>query len=302
MAGLTGAGRGEQLGRVLSRADRLVTRVRDVLDLDDARRRIDQIPTELNGFGVDPFGADPTMLKALVPAIAAVYRGYFRAETFGIENVPDGRCMLVANHAGQIPIDGAMFGAAVLLYCNPPLLFRAMVERWVQELPVASWLFPRIGQVTGTQDNCRRLMEREECILVFPEGVRGISKTYDRRYRLEEFGTGFMQLAIENHAPIVPVAVIGSEEQAPALFNAKRIGKMLGAPAFPITPTWPLLGPMGAVPYPSKYRIHFGPPMHFRYNEDEDPATDLANKSKLVKNTLQAMLDRGVRERKHIFW
>ena len=103
-------------------------------------------------------------------------------------------------------------------------------------------------------------------------------------------------------AVAVPVAVIGSEEQAPALFNAKRIGKMLGAPAFPITPTWPLLGPMGAVPYPSKYRIHFGPPMHFRYNEDEDPATDLANKSKLVKNTLQAMLDRGVRERKHIFW
>ena len=141
-----------------------------------------------------------------------------------------------------------------------------MVERYVQTVPFASYLFARWGQITGTPENCRRLLEDEEAILVFPEGAKGISKPFTQRYQLQEFGYGFMRLALETGTPIVPVAVVGAEEQAPAV-NLKPLARILGAPAFPVMPLPPFFP---ILPYPTKYRIYFGEPLRFEGDPDED--------------------------------
>ncbi|MCG3174175.1 MAG: hypothetical protein GMKNLPBB_02399 [Myxococcota bacterium] len=256
----------------------------------------------LNEFGIDPFGLEPAFLKEALAVTSPVYRKYFRVQTYGIENIPAaGRCMLIANHSGQIPLDGAMIAMALMLDSPQPRIVRAMVEKWVPTIPFVGPFFVRCGQVTGTPENCRRLLEWDECILVFPEGVRGISKLYSQRYQLQEFGYGFMRLALETKAPIIPVGVVGAEEQAPALYNAKGMAKLLGMPALPITPTFPLVPVLGLLPYPTKYHIHFGEPLLF----DGDPEDDddvIGEKVDLVKSAISGLLHKGLKQRKHIFW
>jgi 1-acyl-sn-glycerol-3-phosphate acyltransferase len=227
-----------------------------------------------------------------------VYRYYFRAEAHGIENLPaSGRVVLVSNHSGQLPFDALVIGAACFLEPPQPRLVRAMVEFFVPTVPFASYLFARWGQITGTPENCRRLLAADEAVLVFPEGARGISKPFSKRYQLADFGSGFMRLALEAGAPIVPVAVVGAEEQAPAM-NMKVLAKLFGVPAFPIVPYPPFVA---AVPLPVKYRIYFGEPMRFSGDPDDDD-DDLAERVKMVKNRIESMLHMGLRGRKHVFW
>jgi 1-acyl-sn-glycerol-3-phosphate acyltransferase len=174
---------------------------------------------------------------------------------------------------------------------------RTMIEKFIPTLPFASYLFSRWGQITGTPENCRRLLEDEEAILVFPEGAKGISKPFTQRYQLQEFGSGFMRLALETNAPIVPVAVVGAEEQAPAV-NLKPLAKILGAPAFPVMPLPPFFP---ILPYPTKYRIYFGEPLRFEGDPDEDDEV-IAEKVVIVRNHIQSMLRVGLKERRHVFW
>ena len=172
-----------------------------------------------------------------------------------------------------------------------------MVEFFVPTVPFASYLFARWGQITGTPENCRRLLAADEAVLVFPEGARGISKPFSKRYQLAEFGTGFMRLALESGAPIVPVAVIGAEEQAPAI-NLKPLARLMRVPAFPIVPYPPFVA---ALPLPVKYRLYFGEPMQFTGDPDDDDDV-LADKVKTVRNRIQSMIHVGLRGRKHVFW
>lgn len=253
------------------------------------------IPKPANEFGVDSFGFDPEFALSAVAPFAWLYRRYFRVETHGVEKVPRGRALLVGNHAGQIPIDGAMIGVALLLDANPPRIVRTMTEKWAASLPFVSTIFARSGQIVGTPENCRRLLADGETVLVFPEGVRGISKLWPQRYQLQDFGLGFMRLALETDTPIVPVAVIGSEEQAPALFNLRSVGKLIGFPALPVTLTGL------PFPLPAKYRIYFGDPLRFTGSPDEEDA-ELDKKVRVVKTTLQGMLQHGLEERKNVFW
>jgi len=268
---------------------------------DDVREWLDELSRQQDEFGFDPFGFQPEYLKYVIPMAQWVYRHYFRVETFGIDNVPEGRVLVVSNHSGQIPIDGMVIVSACLLDRKPPRMLRSMIEKWVPTLPFVSYFFARCGQVVGTPENCRVLLQRDEGILVFPEGVRGISKTYDHRYRLEPFGLGFMRLALENDTPVVPMAVIGAEEQAPAIFNARRIAKYLGMPSFPVTPTFPWLGPAGMMPYPVRYRLYFGEPMKFDGDPDDEDAVVLA-KVQTVRKAVQALIDQGLKERTSIFF
>jgi 1-acyl-sn-glycerol-3-phosphate acyltransferase len=173
-----------------------------------------------------------------------------------------------------------------------------MVERWSAELPFISVLFPRVGQVVGSPDNARRLLQQEEALVVFPEGAAGISKTFDQRYQLTEFGLGFMRLALETNAPIVPVAVVGGEEQLPSVANVKPLARLLGMPAFPVLPQ--LLFGL-AFPLPTRYRLHFGEPMWFSGDPDDDDAV-IGEKVRRVKATIQSMVNRGLKERRAIFW
>jgi 1-acyl-sn-glycerol-3-phosphate acyltransferase len=182
---------------------------------------------------------------------------------------------------------------------EPPRFTRAMVEKWTQTLPFVSLLFSRVGQVVGVPENARRLLENDEALLVFPEGARGISKTFDQRYNLADFGLGFMRLAIETDTPIVPVAVIGAEEQYISIGNLESIARVLKMPSFPVMPQ--LLLPGGALPLPTKYRIYFGEPMRFEGDPDDDDAV-IEEKVWLVRATIQSMVHKGLRERKSIFF
>jgi len=212
--------------------------------------------------------------------------------------VPSGRVMLIANHSGQIPIDAAIIGCAMFFDANPPRVTRAMVEKWTATLPFVSMFFNRVGQVVGLPENARRLLSMGELLLTFPEGVRGVSKPFTRRYELEEFGHGFMRLAIETRTPVVPVAVIGAEEQYISFGNLNWAAKALNLPVFPLVPQ--LLIPGGQMPLPTKYRLFFGEPMHFSGDPDDDEAV-LESKVYLVKQSIAHMLRRGLMQRRSVF-
>jgi 1-acyl-sn-glycerol-3-phosphate acyltransferase len=176
---------------------------------------------------------------------------------------------------------------------------RSMVETRTQTLPFVAVFFSRTGQVVGIPENARRLLELGEVIVVFPEGARGISKSFKERYRLADFGLGFMRLALETNTPIVPVAVIGAEEQYISLGSFERIAKPLGFPSFPILPQF--LIPGGQLPLPTKYRVYFGEPMTFEGDPDDDDSV-IEDKVLRVRAMVQSMVNLGLDERKSIFW
>ena len=248
--------------------------------------------------GVDPFGLDVEASKYALGVTGWLYKNYFRCEVHGIENVPKGRVLLISNHSGQIPLDGAMIGSALFFDSEPPRIIRSMVEKWTQTLPFISVLYPRLGQVVGVPENARRLLMNEEALVVFPEGSKGISKPFSRRYQMSEFGLGFMRLALETNTPIVPVAVVGAEEQYINLGNLSGPAKALNMPSFPVVPQWFIPGLQ--LPLPVKYRIYFGNKMRFTGDADDDDHV-IEERVWVVKSTIQSMINKGLRERKGIF-
>ncbi len=262
----------------------------------DLEPKLRALGTRQNEYGYDPFGFHREEAKAAILFAHFLYYRYFRVESHGLENIPKGRVLLVSNHSGQLPFDGMGIAGALLFELNPPRVARAMIEKYVQMLPFASYLFARCGQINGTPENCQRLLADEEAILVFPEGAKGISKPFNQRYQLQEFGLGFMRLALQTESPIVPIAVIGAEEQSPAI-NLKPLARLVGAPAFPLMPFPPFL----PLPYPVKYRIYFGEPISFVGDPDDEDDV-LSEKVRHVRNQIQSMIRVGLRERRHIFW
>jgi 1-acyl-sn-glycerol-3-phosphate acyltransferase len=268
--------------------------------LREVDERIRKVPTRLNEFGFDPWGLHPETVRRRILPVLLLYRYWFRVETTGVERVPPGGVLLVANHAGQLPFDAAMVSTAMLLEAEPPRILRGMAEYWVSQLPFVSELAARGGAVAGTPETCREMLEAGEAVLVFPEGVRGMNKLYKERYKLQRFGTGFLRLALEARVPIVPVAVVGSEEQQPGLANWRRLGQALGMPAFPVTPTFPWLGPLGLLPLPVKYRIQFGEPLPFEGSPSDEDAV-IESKVEVVRAAIDELLARGLAERKGVF-
>ncbi len=268
---------------------------------EELEQRLAAVPTRINEYGVDPFGFDPAFARPwLVPA-AFLYRYWFRVETHGIENLPAGRMLLIGNHAGNtFAYDGAMLGMATLLEASPPRVVRGMAEYYLQKLPFFNVFMHRMGSVVGTPENCVQLLEQGEAIMAFPEGQRGFVKPYSQRYKLQEFGLGFMRLALETETPIVPVGIVGSEEQSPALANLRWVGRWIGSPAFPITPTFPWLGLFGFLPLPVKFRIRFGRPMRFEGDANEEDA-EVTKKVEQVKKTIRGLIRQGLEARRGWF-
>jgi 1-acyl-sn-glycerol-3-phosphate acyltransferase len=276
--------------------DRVVRIAEEVVG-QDIDARIAGIRTHPNEVGHDPFGFDPETSRYALAMAGLLHRRYFRTQVFGIERIPEGRVLIVANHSGQLPIDAVLIGTALMLDADPPRFPRSMVETWTAELPFISTLYPRLGQVVGSPENARRLLRQEESLIVFPEGAKGISKTFDQRYQLTDFGLGFVRLALETNTPIVPVAVIGGEEQYPSIADFKPLAKLLRMPAFPVMPQM-LFGMVA--PLPTKYRLYFGEPFRFVGDPDDDDSA-VGEKVWLVKSTIQSMVNRGLRERKGVF-
>jgi len=244
----------------------------------------------------DRFGFSPSALRAAFPLFLALYRFYFRVRSEGHENIPaEGPAILAANHGGLLPFDGAMGILDVLLHTDPPRLARAIVDRWAGRLPWVNVFYARVGQVVGTRENFSDLLEDGQLVFVFPEGVEGIRKLVTQRYRLQGFHVGFVEQALRVGAPIIPMAILGSDDQAPILFDLKPLARSLGLPVLPITPTFPWFGPLGLLPYPVRYRIVYGEPLRFHERFGPEGAEDarlvryLANQ---VRRSVQLLVDR----------
>lgn len=267
---------------------------------EELDERIARVPTRLNEYSFDGYGLSPEWVRQAALPMALLYKYYFRAQTFDIDRMPEGRVLLIANHAGQLPFDAMMLSTALMMEAEPPRIARAMAEYWVSELPFVSVAAARTGALVGTPRNCKTMLEAGECVMVFPEGVRGMNKLYRDRYQLMRFGTGFMRLALATDTPVVPVSIIGSEEQQPGIANLEKLAGLFGAPALPITPFFPLLGPLGLFPLPVKYRIYFHAPLRFEGDPDEEDAA-IEEKVEVVKAAIMGGFERGLRERKGVF-
>lgn len=274
----------------------LMTRASEIVG-EDIEARLARVPTYYNEVGKDPFGWDANVARHALAIAAIAHRKYFRTEVHGIDQVPNGRCLFVANHSGQLPIDGGIISTSLVFDREPPVFARCLVEKWMAELPYVSTFLPKAGQVIGTPENARRLLEQGQSLIVFPEGARGVGKPFKDRYRLVDFGLGFLRIALETDTPIVPVAVLGAEEQYPAIANIEPLAALFGMPSFPIIPQF-FVGLLA--PLPTKYRLYFGAPFHFKGDPDARDSL-IERKVWLVRETIQTMVKRGLAERRGVF-
>jgi 1-acyl-sn-glycerol-3-phosphate acyltransferase len=283
-----------------------VLRIVRALASDEDYRWLGRVPFRDLGFGFDLFGMEKESVALGFLFFRLLYKYWFRVESEGHHHIPRvGRCILAANHGGMLPWDASMACVDTLLRLHPPRLLRSIVDTFVADLPFVNVWFARVGQVIGVRQNFRELLKNEELVIVFPEGTPAIGKTIRERYRLRPFRVGFIELAIAYQTPIVPVAFVGPDEQAPILFRIDGLARSLGVPFLPITPTFPLLGLAGLVPYPVKYRIFYGEPFHFYRDYPKEAVKDPRLVEELaegVRERIQGMVDAGLRRRAGVFF
>jgi 1-acyl-sn-glycerol-3-phosphate acyltransferase len=230
----------------------------------DARDTVERVLRRLEGdHEDDEWGFDEDFADLVEPFFGFLYDRWWRVKVEGVHRVPaHGRALLVSNHAGILPWDATMISVALLREHPLPRHPRFLVLNWAFDLPWISAFMRKVGGVVASPYNALRLLEQDQLVAVFPEGVKGTGKPFAERYRLQRFGRGgFVEIALRAGAPIVPVAVVGSEEIYPKLGEVPALARALGAPFFPVTPTFPWLGPLGVVPLPSKWRIEFCEPI-----------------------------------------
>jgi 1-acyl-sn-glycerol-3-phosphate acyltransferase len=246
-------------------------------------------------YEVDDFGYDEELAREiLLPFAKPLYDNYFRVRTLGLERIPDeGSAILVGNHSGTVALDAVIVQYAVATHHPAKRRIRNVGADLVFQMPFLGPLARKTGNVLANDDDAHELIKRGELVGVYPEGYKGVGKGWRERYKLQRFGRGgFMELALDTNTPIIPVAIVGAEEAFPMIANAKLIAKAFGLPYFPITPTFPLLGPFGLFPLPSKWIIEFGEPISMdEYPDDaaEDPMLvfDLSDR---VRDTVQQMI------------
>jgi 1-acyl-sn-glycerol-3-phosphate acyltransferase len=229
------------------------------------RDAIERMARRLHGdYHEDEWGFDEEFAEAAYPFFELLYDYWWRVEATGVENVPaHGRGMLVSNHAGALfPFDASMITGAIMKRHPLPRWPRFMVLDWAFQLPFMSGFMRKVGGVPASPFNATRILENDGLMMVFPEGVKGTGKPFAERYRLQRFGRGgFVEIALRTRSPIIPVAVVGSEEIYPKIADSRLLARALGAPFVPITPTFPWLGALGLIPLPSKWRIEFCDPI-----------------------------------------
>jgi len=240
------------------------------------------------------FGFEPEFLDKTAPVLEFLWSKYFRVRMTGEENIPaEGAALLVANHSGGLPYDGAMLIHATHRHLATSRPLRPLVANFAFQ---SSWMRPviaRIGGVRASMQNSLALCKSGQLIGVFPEGLRGVGKLYRERYRLTHFGRGgFVRLARLAQVPIIPVAIVGAEETHPVLAKLTRLAAPLGLPYIPITPTFPLLGPLGLLPVPTKWSIKIGAPILFppAPSKEESSKAETLEMAEAVRSKLDHMI------------
>ncbi|MFN2292190.1 MAG: lysophospholipid acyltransferase family protein [Anaerolineae bacterium] len=256
-------------------------------------------------YEADPWGLDWEFLDLVRPILTFFYKAYWRVEATGLDHIPvEGPVLLAANHSGQIPWDAAMLATATLTEHQAQRLARVLYPAWVPKTPFLSVWLARMGQALATVENGSQLLEQGELVATFPEGDEGLSKTFRNRYRLARFDPGFVQMALSQEAPIIPVSIVGAEETYVTLGHVPMLSRMTNLPHLPITLTFPWLGLLGLLPLPSKWFIDFGEPIPTAdFGPDEQTNLVLvAQLADRVRHAIQTLLDdRLVRRRSVLF-
>lgn len=249
----------------------------------------------------DQFGFSLETFARWEPFFRFLFEDYFKVEVRGIENIPaEGRAILIGNHSGLLPLDGAMIAMAMASEHKAERRVRYLVTDWFFSLPgVADWV-RETGQVRATMTNARKLLDEGELVGIYPEGVRGVGKPFRERYRVLDFHPGFVQLAIATQTPLIPVATVGGDEIFPEIASLHKLARFVGMPFFPVTLTFPWLTfPLPLIPLPVRWMIHVHPPIKLDYPPEKASDRKLVLKlAREIQYTIQRDLNRLIAERK----
>jgi 1-acyl-sn-glycerol-3-phosphate acyltransferase len=242
----------------------------------------------------DPWGFNLEKCEQALRQLMPVYRHYFKVRVFGQDHITDEPYIVVGNHSGQLPIDGMLLNMAFVLDIQPPRVLRAMIERFMAQMPFLGDLSAQTGSILGDRTNCQYLLDNGESILVFPEGVRGTSKSTVDYYRVQSFTQGFYRIALQKHTKILPVAIVGAEEMFPFVWQARAFAKALSLPAMPVSMNyWPL---------PSPIDIHIGRPLDVPADLSPDaPEKDIREQVLKVEGQVKKLLAVGLKHRRPFF-
>jgi 1-acyl-sn-glycerol-3-phosphate acyltransferase len=299
-------GAGEDKGGLLVALAKALQAGRGGLSWENLARIWSAVYFSWHSEDVDAFGYDPKFMETIRPFFEFLYTVWWRVESSGVQNIPaEGPALIVANHSGVLPYDGIMISLAVRHEHPARRECRMLALDMFALLPFLAPLLAQSGAVRASQENGERLLRQQQLVGVFPEGVKGIGKSFAQRYKLARFGRGgFVRLALRTGAPIIPCAVVGAEEIHPVLARADWLGRPLGLPYLPVTPTFPLLGPLGVVPLPTRWSIEFADPLPTASHGPEaaDDVILVNRLSEQVRTTIQRMLDGRLARRRSVWF
>lgn len=239
----------------------------------------------------DPWGFNLETVKKALDIVYPLYCKYFRVRVFGAQNIKNETYMVVSNHTGQLPIDGVLITTAFAMEAQHKRILHSMVERFMAALPFLGDLTAQAGSILGDRENCKWLLNNNESILVFPEGVRGISKSTKNFYKTQKFSNGFYRIALESKVKILPVAVVGAEEMFPFVLQASGVAKYLGLPSLPLTANF--------VPLPSPIDIYFGEPIEIDESLNRESSDKFIRpKVKEIEDQIKAMVEKGLQDKR----
>ncbi|MDQ1695832.1 MAG: hypothetical protein QOJ03_1185 [Frankiaceae bacterium] len=258
-------------------------------------------------YPIDDFGFDPDLTEnVLLAAMRPLYEKYFRVEARGLDNIPStGGALVVANHSGTIPLDAMMTQLAIYDHHPAQRHLRMLGADLVFKSPFVAPLARKSGSTLACNEDAERLMSSGELAGVWPEGFKGIGKPFSERYKLQRFGRGgFVSAALRSGVPIIPCSIVGAEEIYPIVGNVKVLARLLGFPYIPVTPFFPLLGPVGLLPLPSKWIIEFGEPIptdELGASAADDPML-VFNLTDQVREVIQQTLYKLLLGRRSVFF
>jgi 1-acyl-sn-glycerol-3-phosphate acyltransferase len=254
---------------------------------------------------VDEWGRSEQMREMARRLYGPLYERWHRVEWEGLEHIPaTGGALLVSNHAGAIPSDAPAIMHGIETQLDRPVY--GLADELFKQLPVVGTLWSRVGGVVAHPDNAYRLLrEQQQLALVFPEGTKGTGKTYGERYQLRRFGRGgFVQIAMRAGVPIIPIAVVGSEEAMPILWKSPQLARRIGLPYIPLTANMLAFGPLGLLAFPAKIKIRVLEPVTFDVEPDQPrySRSRIMDESERIRQQIQEALFDMLRQRRSVWF